>query len=46
MKLPEVVTNKDLNKERIRLFTPLKLPEVVINKNLNKERIRSHQVAK
>jgi hypothetical protein len=46
MKLPEVVTNNDLNKERIRLFTPLKHPEVVINKNLNKERIRSHQVAK
>jgi hypothetical protein len=39
LKLPEAVTDKDLNKERIRLFTPWKLPEVVIDKHLNKERI-------
>jgi hypothetical protein len=39
LKLPEVVIDKDLNKERIQLFTPLKLPEVVTDKHLNKERI-------
>jgi hypothetical protein len=37
LKLPEVVIDKDLNKERIQLFTPLKLPEVVTDKHLNKE---------